>query len=120
MVADTGSFTAASRRLHVSQSAVSRQIQSLEERLSRPAPSLAARLATVPGDIVILGAGGAVLYAAAKGFVSTVTHGWAKEVVGDGIRVRLHEGEIRAVVRQGGVKKSSDLGPLFATETPGE
>jgi exodeoxyribonuclease VII large subunit len=40
--------------------------------------------------------------------------------IGDGIRVRLHEGEIRAVVRQGGVKKSSDLGPLFATETSGE
>jgi exodeoxyribonuclease VII large subunit len=40
--------------------------------------------------------------------------------IGDGIRVRLHEGEIRAVVRQGGVRKSSDLGPLFATETPGE
>ena len=40
--------------------------------------------------------------------------------IGDGIRVRLHEGEIRAVVRQGGVKKSADLGPLFATETPGE
>ncbi|MDQ6893760.1 MAG: exodeoxyribonuclease VII large subunit [Acidobacteriota bacterium] len=40
--------------------------------------------------------------------------------IGDGIRVRLHEGEIRAVVRQGGVRKSSDLGPLFATETSGE
>ena len=33
------------------------------------------------------GGGGAVLYAGAKGFVSTVTRGWAKEVVGDGIRV---------------------------------
>ncbi len=33
------------------------------------------------------GGGGAILYAGAKGFVSTVTHGWAKEVVGDGIRV---------------------------------
>ena len=33
------------------------------------------------------GGGGAVLYAAAKGFVSTATRGWAKEVVGDGIRV---------------------------------
>lgn len=33
------------------------------------------------------GGGGAVLYAAAKGFISTATHGWAKEVVGDGIRV---------------------------------
>jgi 3-oxoacyl-[acyl-carrier protein] reductase len=33
------------------------------------------------------GGGGAVLYAGAKGFISTVTHGWAKEVVGDGIRV---------------------------------
>jgi len=40
--------------------------------------------------------------------------------IGDGIRVRLHEGEIRAVVRQGGVRKSSDLGPLFATETSRE
>jgi 3-oxoacyl-[acyl-carrier protein] reductase len=33
------------------------------------------------------GGGGAILYAGAKGFVSTVTHGWAKEVVGDNIRV---------------------------------
>jgi len=33
------------------------------------------------------GGGGAILYAGSKGFVSTVTHGWAKEVVGDGIRV---------------------------------
>ncbi|MDQ6620460.1 MAG: SDR family oxidoreductase [Pseudomonadota bacterium] len=33
------------------------------------------------------GGGGAVLYAAAKGFVSTATRGWAKEVVADGIRV---------------------------------
>jgi len=34
--------------------------------------------------------------------------------IGDGLRIRLHEGEIRAVVRQGGVKKSAELGPLFA------
>jgi 3-oxoacyl-[acyl-carrier protein] reductase len=33
------------------------------------------------------GGGGAILYAGAKGFVSTATRGWAKEVVGDGIRV---------------------------------
>jgi len=33
------------------------------------------------------GGGGAVLYAGAKGFVSTVTRGWAKEVVNDNIRV---------------------------------
>ena len=33
------------------------------------------------------GAGGAILYAGAKGFISTATRGWAKEVVGDGIRV---------------------------------
>jgi len=33
------------------------------------------------------GGGGAILYAGAKGFVSTVTRGWAKEVVGDNIRV---------------------------------
>ena len=33
------------------------------------------------------GGGGAILYAGAKGFISTVTHGWAKELVGDGIRV---------------------------------
>lgn len=33
------------------------------------------------------GGGGAVLYAGAKGFVSTVTRGWAKEVVGDNIRL---------------------------------
>jgi len=33
------------------------------------------------------GGGGAILYAGAKGFVSTVTHGWAKELVGDNIRV---------------------------------
>lgn len=33
------------------------------------------------------GGGGAVVYAGAKGFVSTATRGWAKELVGDGIRV---------------------------------
>jgi 3-oxoacyl-[acyl-carrier protein] reductase len=33
------------------------------------------------------GGAGAIVYAGAKGFVSTATHGWAKEVVGDGIRV---------------------------------
>ena len=33
------------------------------------------------------GGGGAVVYAGTKGFISTVTRGWAKEVVGDGIRV---------------------------------
>ena len=33
------------------------------------------------------GGSGAVMYAAAKGFVSTFTHGLAKEVVKDGIRV---------------------------------
>lgn len=35
-VADTGSFTAAARRLHVSQSAVSRQVLLLEEELREP------------------------------------------------------------------------------------
>ena len=33
------------------------------------------------------GGGGAILYAASKGFVSTITKGLAKELVGDGIRV---------------------------------
>ncbi len=33
------------------------------------------------------GAGGAMLYAAAKGFVSTITHGHAKELIGENIRV---------------------------------
>ncbi len=33
------------------------------------------------------GSGGAVLYAASKGFVSTLTHGLAKELIGDNIRV---------------------------------
>ena len=33
------------------------------------------------------GGGGAILYGAAKGFVSTITKGLAKELVGDGIRV---------------------------------
>jgi 3-oxoacyl-[acyl-carrier protein] reductase len=33
------------------------------------------------------GGGGAIIYAGAKGFISSATHGWAKEVVGDGIRV---------------------------------
>jgi 3-oxoacyl-[acyl-carrier protein] reductase len=33
------------------------------------------------------GGGGAILYAAAKGFVSTLTHGLAKELIGNGIRV---------------------------------
>ncbi|MCC6868298.1 MAG: SDR family oxidoreductase [Burkholderiales bacterium] len=33
------------------------------------------------------GGGGSVLYAGAKGFISTATRGWAKELVGDNIRV---------------------------------
>ena len=33
------------------------------------------------------GGAGAIIYAGAKGFISTATRGWAKEVVGDGIRV---------------------------------
>ncbi|MEO8740318.1 MAG: SDR family oxidoreductase [Casimicrobiaceae bacterium] len=33
------------------------------------------------------GGGGAIIYAGAKGFISTATHGWAKEVVADKIRV---------------------------------
>jgi 3-oxoacyl-[acyl-carrier protein] reductase len=33
------------------------------------------------------GGGGAIVYAGAKGFIATATRGWAKEVVGDGIRV---------------------------------
>jgi 3-oxoacyl-[acyl-carrier protein] reductase len=33
------------------------------------------------------GGGGAIIYAGAKGFISAATHGWAKEVVGDNIRV---------------------------------
>jgi 3-oxoacyl-[acyl-carrier protein] reductase len=33
------------------------------------------------------GGGGAIIYAGAKGFISTATRGWAKEVVGDKIRV---------------------------------
>ena len=33
------------------------------------------------------GGGGAIIYAGAKGFISTATHGWAKEVAGDNIRV---------------------------------
>ena len=33
------------------------------------------------------GGAGAIIYAGAKGFISTATHGWAKEVASDGIRV---------------------------------
>jgi 3-oxoacyl-[acyl-carrier protein] reductase len=33
------------------------------------------------------GGAGAIIYAGAKGFIATATRGWAKEVVGDGIRV---------------------------------
>lgn len=33
------------------------------------------------------GGGGAIIYAGAKGFISTATKGWAKELVGDKIRV---------------------------------
>jgi len=33
------------------------------------------------------GGGGAIIYAGAKGFISSATHGWAKEVAGDNIRV---------------------------------
>ena len=36
IVADSGSFTAAARQLHVSQSAISRQILMLEEELKEP------------------------------------------------------------------------------------
>ncbi len=42
------------------------------------------------------GGPGSVIYAAAKGFVSTATRGWAKELVGDGIRVNaISPGVIR-------------------------
>src|SRR5438874_2693900 len=40
----------------------------------------------VARDIKAVG-GGAIIYAGAKGFISTATRGWAKEVVGDKIRV---------------------------------
>jgi 3-oxoacyl-[acyl-carrier protein] reductase len=33
------------------------------------------------------GGGGAIIYAGAKGFILSATHGWAKEVAGDHIRV---------------------------------
>jgi 3-oxoacyl-[acyl-carrier protein] reductase len=33
------------------------------------------------------GGGGVILYSGARGFVSSATRGWAKEVIGDGIRV---------------------------------
>jgi 3-oxoacyl-[acyl-carrier protein] reductase len=33
------------------------------------------------------GGAGAIVYAGAKGFISAATKGWAKEVVGDGIRI---------------------------------
>jgi len=33
------------------------------------------------------GGAGAIIYAGAKGFISTATHGWAKEVAADRIRV---------------------------------
>ena len=33
------------------------------------------------------GGAGAIIYAGTKGFISTATHGWAKEVAGDGIRI---------------------------------
>jgi 3-oxoacyl-[acyl-carrier protein] reductase len=33
------------------------------------------------------GGAGAIIYAGTKGFISTATHGWAKEVAGDAIRV---------------------------------
>ncbi|HEX7435413.1 MAG TPA: glucose 1-dehydrogenase [Caldimonas sp.] len=42
------------------------------------------------------GGPGSVIYAATKGFVSTATRGWAKELVGDGIRVNaISPGVIR-------------------------
>ncbi|HKE41612.1 MAG TPA: SDR family oxidoreductase [Casimicrobiaceae bacterium] len=33
------------------------------------------------------GGAGAIIYAGTKGFISTATHGWAKEVASDGIRI---------------------------------
>lgn len=53
------------------------------------------------------GAGGSVLYAAAKGFVSTFTRGFAKEVVNQRIRVnavltRYHSDSISRAVQQRG------------------
>jgi len=36
IVADSGSFTAAARQMHVSQSAISRQVLMLEEELEEP------------------------------------------------------------------------------------
>ena len=52
-----------------------------------------------------------VVYAGAKGFISTATRGWAKEVVGDGIRVFI---EFPENVGQG------DMPPLFVIGPGGQ
>lgn len=43
---------------HAARAAAPRSEAELDERLSRPSPSLSAALAAVPGDILVLGAGG--------------------------------------------------------------
>src|SRR5947208_346999 len=51
------------------------------------AEKVAADVRSLGGEAVLGGGAGAIMYAGAKGFISTATHGWAKEVAGDGIRV---------------------------------
>ena len=92
----------------------------LSERAGRGQERRRADLSRVVGrlealsPLAVLARGYAVAYADG----SRVPLTSAKDVaIGGKIRIRLHEGELKAVVREGG--RPADLGPLF-DETPGE
>jgi exodeoxyribonuclease VII large subunit len=98
--------------------AVGRMASLLSERARRAQERRRAYLSRVAGrlevlsPLAVLARGYAVAYA--DGSQAPLTS--AKDVaVGGKIRVRLHEGELKAVVREGG--RPADFGPLFRRET---
>ena len=69
----------------------------------------ASRQLDVLSPLAVLGRGYAVAYRAGGGAPITAA---SQVSIGERIRVRLHEGELGAVVREGG--RATDAGPLFA------
>jgi exodeoxyribonuclease VII large subunit len=90
-----------------------RVARSLERRRARLAD--AARRLELVSPLAVLARGYAVAYP--EGSASPLLS--AKDVaIGERIRVRLHEGELKAVVREGG--RQPDLGPLFGENSKSE